>query len=215
VLIADCALEFYPAKPPPLHYEITFMNGGGHLPADEEGLVPFFIVVWFEMLAVGSVLCIQAVNQVPALTCMRMSTHARRVRTHVRTHARHTHLACRDRPSTRTLSPWVVCHEAPVSLTVRPVCALLSLSKPHLCAKRERSGKLQPRACASRTLALQHQVKQRGTLHLIVFILGLAYACQHQSIATEMLHMLVYVEGGLLVQRLSIRSGPRSTFLCD
>ena len=80
-------------------------------------------------------------------------------------------------------------------MTVRPVCALLSLSKPHVCAKRERSGKLQPCACASHTLAVQHQVKQRGTLHLIVFILGLAYACQHQSIAAEMLHMLVYVDG--------------------
>ena len=119
MLIADCALEFYPAKPPPLHYEITFMNGGGHLPADEEGLVPFFIVVWFEMLAVGSVLCIQAVNQVPALTCTpRAHAQPRRVRTYAS--------RMPQSPVDATLSPRVVCHNSPVSLTVRPVCALLS-----------------------------------------------------------------------------------------
>jgi hypothetical protein len=108
VLIADCALEFYPAKPPPLKYEITFLNNGGHLPADEEGLVPFFVVVWIELMAFGSLLCLKGVKQVPALI--------RGVRSHTRTHA-NTH-----RPNDPSM-PTCCCPSrlsAPIQMPPRP-----------------------------------------------------------------------------------------------
>ena len=38
-VLCDCALEFYPATPPPLHYELDLRNeNDGHLPQDVRGL---------------------------------------------------------------------------------------------------------------------------------------------------------------------------------
>ena len=37
--VADCSLEMYNHKVPPIYYNVTFLNAGGnHLPADEKGL---------------------------------------------------------------------------------------------------------------------------------------------------------------------------------
>jgi len=49
-LLHDCALEDYPAKPPPLAYDVTFLNGESHLPADEEHMRPVLLVVLLIML---------------------------------------------------------------------------------------------------------------------------------------------------------------------
>lgn len=38
IVISDCALEFYEAHPPPMHYELTMFNGGSHLPSDLNGM---------------------------------------------------------------------------------------------------------------------------------------------------------------------------------
>ena len=39
VIISDCQLEWYDARNlPPLKVKLTFLNAGGHLPADEDGL---------------------------------------------------------------------------------------------------------------------------------------------------------------------------------
>ena len=38
-VLADCTLEFYPAHPPTLDYELHLLNGKGELPADEDGMV--------------------------------------------------------------------------------------------------------------------------------------------------------------------------------
>jgi hypothetical protein len=46
--VADCSLEMYQHRVPPLYYNLTFLNlDSTHLPADEEGLweIHFFNVV--------------------------------------------------------------------------------------------------------------------------------------------------------------------------
>jgi len=52
-VLSDCYLEEYDAHPPPLHYNITFLNGGSHLPADETGLPTVYFVVLLGTLAFG------------------------------------------------------------------------------------------------------------------------------------------------------------------
>lgn len=50
-ILSDCLLEDYPASPPPVHFEVTFLNGDEHLPQDERhmptlllcALIPLFI----------------------------------------------------------------------------------------------------------------------------------------------------------------------------
>ena len=37
-LVADCALEFYPARTPALDFRVHFLNGNSELPADEAGM---------------------------------------------------------------------------------------------------------------------------------------------------------------------------------
>jgi len=38
VVMSDCALEFYEAHPPPMHYHLTVLNAGSHLPDDLSGI---------------------------------------------------------------------------------------------------------------------------------------------------------------------------------
>jgi len=38
IVLSDCALEFYEAHPPPMHFVLTMFNGGSHLPSDLNGM---------------------------------------------------------------------------------------------------------------------------------------------------------------------------------
>ncbi len=42
--LTDCMLEEYSAYPPALDYRVVFTNGGDHLPADEDGMIPLFYI---------------------------------------------------------------------------------------------------------------------------------------------------------------------------
>lgn len=45
VIVSACNMEFSPNYPPPFDFDITFLNGESHLPADEEGTTTFFTLV--------------------------------------------------------------------------------------------------------------------------------------------------------------------------
>ena len=51
--LMDCYLEEYDAHPPPLHYDITFLNGKSHLPADETGMISINLIAFLCMGAYG------------------------------------------------------------------------------------------------------------------------------------------------------------------
>mmetsp|Transcript_762 Transcript_762/g.2963 ORF Transcript_762/g.2963 Transcript_762/m.2963 type:complete len:623 (-) Transcript_762:202-2070(-) len=54
VVVSDCALEFYEAHPPPMHYELTMFNGGSHLPSDLNGMgVLYFFLLLAMVLGAG------------------------------------------------------------------------------------------------------------------------------------------------------------------
>jgi hypothetical protein len=54
VVISDCALEFYEAHPPPMHYELTMFNGGSHLPSDLNGMgVLYFFLLLAMVIGAG------------------------------------------------------------------------------------------------------------------------------------------------------------------
>jgi len=49
-VLSDCALEFYPATPPKLYYELDLRNDNkGHLPQDVRGLGQVYAVLWLFM----------------------------------------------------------------------------------------------------------------------------------------------------------------------
>lgn len=66
-LLADCKLEDYDAHPPLIDYEITFLNGGSHLPADEEGMTALHATMTLVLLACCSVYCFVVYRQHKAL----------------------------------------------------------------------------------------------------------------------------------------------------
>jgi len=49
-VLMDCYLEEYDAHPPPMHFNMTFLNGHSHLPADETGMISINLV---GLLAMG------------------------------------------------------------------------------------------------------------------------------------------------------------------
>lgn len=51
VVMSDCALEFYNAHPPPMHYHLTVLNAGSHLPEDLAGIGALY---WLLFLAMGA-----------------------------------------------------------------------------------------------------------------------------------------------------------------
>ena len=54
VVVSDCALEFYEAHPPPMHYELTMFNGGSHLPSDLNGMgVLYFFALLLLLVGAG------------------------------------------------------------------------------------------------------------------------------------------------------------------
>mmetsp|Transcript_5992 Transcript_5992/g.10373 ORF Transcript_5992/g.10373 Transcript_5992/m.10373 type:complete len:503 (+) Transcript_5992:280-1788(+) len=52
-VVADCYLEEYDAHPPAVHFDIRFLNGKSHLPADESGLPTIFSLVLLATAAFG------------------------------------------------------------------------------------------------------------------------------------------------------------------
>jgi hypothetical protein len=52
-VLADCYLEEYDAHPPRVHFEVKFLNAGGHLPADEDGLHTIHLILFFILSAFG------------------------------------------------------------------------------------------------------------------------------------------------------------------
>jgi hypothetical protein len=52
-VVADCYLEEYDAHPPAVHFDIKFLNGKSHLPADESGLPTIFSLVLLATAAFG------------------------------------------------------------------------------------------------------------------------------------------------------------------
>jgi hypothetical protein len=62
VVLSDCALEFYPTKPPALHYDLEMKNDRKHLPQEMVGLGFIYGLAWTGMaiaLAVFGVLAYQ------------------------------------------------------------------------------------------------------------------------------------------------------------
>lgn len=51
LVLADCGLEEYPAHPPVIDYNVTFLNNGSHLPAQEDGMITLHVIVLLGMLA--------------------------------------------------------------------------------------------------------------------------------------------------------------------
>jgi hypothetical protein len=52
-VLMDCYLEEYDAHPPPMHYELKFLNGRSHLPADQDGMATVHGVLCVGMTAYG------------------------------------------------------------------------------------------------------------------------------------------------------------------
>ena len=50
IVMTDCALEFYEAHPPPMHYDLTVLNAGSHLPEDLAGIGALY---WLLLLAMA------------------------------------------------------------------------------------------------------------------------------------------------------------------
>ncbi len=50
VVVSDCALEFYDARPPPMHYDLTIFDGGSHLPNDLAGMGKLYWLLLIVML---------------------------------------------------------------------------------------------------------------------------------------------------------------------
>eukprot|EP00667_Euglena_gracilis_P011494 EG_transcript_11731 len=50
-VMVDCQLEQYDAHPPAIIYEMTFLNGNSHVPADEEGMYEVCFVVMVGMIS--------------------------------------------------------------------------------------------------------------------------------------------------------------------
>jgi len=53
VVMSDCALEFYEAHPPPMHYHLTVLNAGSHLPDDLSGIGGLY---WLLLAAMSAAL---------------------------------------------------------------------------------------------------------------------------------------------------------------
>ena len=51
IVLSDCALEFYQAKPPPLRYELELKNDQKHLPEEMRGLGAIYGMAWIGMTA--------------------------------------------------------------------------------------------------------------------------------------------------------------------
>lgn len=62
-LLADCSLETYPAKPPPLAYELHFLNGNSELPADEDGMIAVHIVASLGLVTASVFACLKLNQQ--------------------------------------------------------------------------------------------------------------------------------------------------------
>ena len=62
IVVADCALEFYDAKPPPLHFDITIKNNGQHLPSDLSGIGWVYVTNFLFMFFLGLVFVSMAVR---------------------------------------------------------------------------------------------------------------------------------------------------------
>jgi hypothetical protein len=62
IVVADCALEFYDAKPPPLHFDITIKNNGQHLPSDLSGIGWVYVTNFLFMFFLGLVFVPMAIR---------------------------------------------------------------------------------------------------------------------------------------------------------
>jgi len=62
IVVADCALEFYDAKPPPLHFDITIKNNGQHLPSDLSGIGWVYVTNFLFMFFLGLVFVSMAIR---------------------------------------------------------------------------------------------------------------------------------------------------------
>ena len=82
VVLSDCALEFYQAKPPALHYELELKSNNKHLPEELRGLGVIYAIAWLGMagaLAVFSILAFKEYSKaksVHALVLVVMLAHA-------------------------------------------------------------------------------------------------------------------------------------------
>lgn len=65
-VLSDCNLEEYDAHPPALKYELTFMNGESHLPADEVGVPTFLLLTLVVLMLFASVLTWQLMQHAKA-----------------------------------------------------------------------------------------------------------------------------------------------------
>lgn len=63
IVIFDCELEWYPAHPPALSFDILIMNGDSHLPADEDGLPTLYLGMCVIMGLGGIVLVLLTYHQ--------------------------------------------------------------------------------------------------------------------------------------------------------
>ena len=62
IVVADCALEFYDAKPPSLHFDITIKNNGQHLPSDLSGIGWVYVTNFLFMFFLGLVFVSMAIR---------------------------------------------------------------------------------------------------------------------------------------------------------
>ena len=58
-MIMDCYLEEYDAHPPPMKFDLTFLNGGSQLPADESGMTAINAFALVLLAAYGAVYFMQ------------------------------------------------------------------------------------------------------------------------------------------------------------
>jgi len=62
-VMMDCQLEHYDAHPPAIVYEMTFLNGNSHLPADQDGMYDVCFVMMVALLAFGGFIGTQVWRQ--------------------------------------------------------------------------------------------------------------------------------------------------------
>ena len=62
IVVADYALEFYDAKPPSLHFDITIKNNGQHLPSDLSGIGWVYVTNFLFMFFLGLVFVSMAIR---------------------------------------------------------------------------------------------------------------------------------------------------------
>ena len=54
VVVSDCALEFYEAHPPPMHYDLQLFDGGSHLPNNLAGMGKLYWALLVAMAAAAA-----------------------------------------------------------------------------------------------------------------------------------------------------------------